>query len=143
MMRRGDVLCWERTFTEEDVRSFAELSGDRGAQHLQPDEQGRLIVQGLLTATLPTRVGGMLDLLAREMVFQFLRPVYTGEPVRCEVTILDLTDSPRGTWMSAHIVCRTAEGQEVLAGHARGVIPRPLEDVLALPLDASALGPAQ
>ena len=39
-MQVGDVTVWERTFTEEDVRLFALVSGDQGIHHMQPDEQG-------------------------------------------------------------------------------------------------------
>ena len=75
----GDVHTYERTFTEEDVRRFGEVSGDRQAIHTEPDENGRLVVQGLLTATLPTKIGGDLSYLARTMEFDSLSPVYTGE----------------------------------------------------------------
>jgi 3-hydroxybutyryl-CoA dehydratase len=34
----GQRLIWERTFTDEDVRQFAEVSGDRGAHHVEPDQ---------------------------------------------------------------------------------------------------------
>jgi 3-hydroxybutyryl-CoA dehydratase len=37
-MNVGDVLSWQRTFTEDDVRLFATLSGDEGEHHLVPDE---------------------------------------------------------------------------------------------------------
>jgi len=53
MLHVGDSATWERTFTEEDVRSFATISGDQDVHHVTPDEQGRLMVHGLLTATLP------------------------------------------------------------------------------------------
>src|SRR5205814_469728 len=66
-MQVGDVLAWERTFSEEDVRLFGRLSGDEGVHHVAADEQGRLMVQGLLTATLPTKIGGDLNVIAREM----------------------------------------------------------------------------
>jgi acyl dehydratase len=33
-MKVGDVVAWERTFTDEDVRRFAEFSGDAGEHHL-------------------------------------------------------------------------------------------------------------
>jgi len=54
----GQRFTWIRTFTDEDVRQFAEVSGDRGAHHVQPGPDGRVMVQGLLTATLPTKIGG-------------------------------------------------------------------------------------
>ena len=88
-MKVGDTLSWERTFTEEDIRLFARFSGDEGEHHLEPDEKGRLMVHGLLTATLPTKLGGDMNFIARQLVFQFLRPVFSGDTVRCEVTLID------------------------------------------------------
>ena len=79
----GDVVTAERTFTHEDVRTFTELSGDRGDHHLEPDEEGRLLVHGLLTATLATEIGGRFTVLARTMEYEFRRPVYTGQRIRC------------------------------------------------------------
>ena len=57
--------------------------------HVAPDEQGRLMVHGLLTATVPTKIGGDMNLIAREMKFQFHRPVFAGDTVICEVTIAE------------------------------------------------------
>jgi hypothetical protein len=70
----------------EDVRQFSQLSGDRGVHHVQPDTGGRVMVQGLLTATLPTKIGGDLNFIARDMTFEFLRPVFTGETITTDVT---------------------------------------------------------
>src|ERR687895_1419736 len=91
MMKVGDVVSWERTFTPEDVRRFAEYSGDEGEHHSQPDEQGRLMAHGLLTATLPTKIGGDMNLIARELSFQFHRPVFAGDTIECVVTLLEAT----------------------------------------------------
>ncbi len=119
-MQVGDISVWERTFTEEDVRQFAQVSGDQG--HMQPDEQGRLLVHGLLTATLPTKLGGELNYIARQMVFDFLRPVFTGDTIRCEVTITHLEKVDSHTTMAAKLVCYNQKGKEVLTGHTHGII---------------------
>ena len=83
----GDVISFERTFTAEDVGLFTKVSWDEGTHHIMPDEQGRLVIQGLLTATLPTKIGEEQNVLARTMNFEFLRPVFTGDTIICEVTI--------------------------------------------------------
>lgn len=86
-LKVGDLINFERAFTIEDIERFTQVSRDEGAHHIHPDEDGRLVVQGLLTATLPTKVGGDHNVLARTMNFEFLRPVFTGDTIRCEVTI--------------------------------------------------------
>jgi len=121
-MKAGDVVAWERAFTEEDVRQFGQFSGDEGTHHLQPDEQGRLMVHGLLTATLPTKIGGDINFIAREMTFKFHRPVYSGDTVRCEVTIIEVTETGSHTQLKSSWVCRNQHGKEVMSGEAVGIV---------------------
>jgi 3-hydroxybutyryl-CoA dehydratase len=121
-MQVGDVTFWERTFTEEDVRLFGQISGDLGIHHVEHDAQGRVLVQGLLTATLPTKLGGDINYIARQMVFNFLRPVYTQDTIRCEMTITHLEQAEGRINMSADLVCRNQHGKEVLTGHVTGII---------------------
>ena len=121
-MKVGDVVSWERTFTDEDVRRFAEHSGDGGEHHLRPDASGRLMVHGLLTATLPTKIGGDINFIARELTFRFRRPVYSGDTVRCEVTIEELAAAGGHTRLKSSWVCRNQHGEEVMTGEASGVV---------------------
>jgi len=76
-MNVGDVRVWSRTFTEEDVRMFARFSGDEGAHHFEPDAPGRLMVHGLLTATMPTKIGGDMNFIARELTESICVPLLT------------------------------------------------------------------
>jgi acyl dehydratase len=121
-MQVSNVVSWQRTFTEEDVRTFGRLSGDEGAHHVLPDDHGRLMVQGLLTATLPTKIGGDMNFIARQMTFQFLRPVFVGDTVHCEVTIVGLEPAEQYTRLSCRWVCRNQYEKEVLTGEADGII---------------------
>jgi 3-hydroxybutyryl-CoA dehydratase len=121
-MQIGEVILWRRTFTEEDIHAFARLSGDEGEQHLLPDENGRLMAHGLLTATLPTKIGGDMNYIARQMTFEFHRPVFAGDTIECEVTLLELEPGDRYTQMAAQFVCRNQSGKEVMTGQTRGVI---------------------
>ena len=81
--QEGETVAYERTFTVEEGEQFAALSGDNQPRHTEPDEDGRLMVQGLLTATMPTKPGSDPEVLAREMTFEFRQPVYTGERITC------------------------------------------------------------
>jgi 3-hydroxybutyryl-CoA dehydratase len=121
-MKIGDTLSWTRTFTEDDIRDFAQLSGDAGTHHLERDEQGRLMAHGLLTATLPTKIGGDMNFIAREMTFQFHRPVFAGDTVVCEVTLVELEPDEQFTRVVSRWVCRNQHAKEVMTGEARGVI---------------------
>ncbi|WP_435063912.1 hotdog domain-containing protein [Halobaculum sp. EA56] len=118
----GSVIRHERTFGVEEVRTFADLSGDRGEHHRRPDEEGRLLVHGLLTATLPTKIGGDLDVLARTMTFDFRRPVYTGQRVVCEVTVEDVRRRDDRAEVEADIACHRDGDEVVMTGEFEGVV---------------------
>jgi 3-hydroxybutyryl-CoA dehydratase len=121
-LKVGDIIRFERTFTAEDVELFTKVSGDEGSHHVTPDEQGRLVVQGLLTATLPTKIGGDYNVLARTMNFEFLRPVFTGDTI-IEVTIekFEKQDNNRIS-ISASFLCTNKNEKQVLRGNFSGVI---------------------
>lgn len=125
-MQVGDVISWQRTFTEADIRLFAKLSGDEGEHHQVADEQGRLMAHGLLTATLPTKIGGDLNFIARELTFEFLRPVFAGDTIVCEVELVELEPAEQFMHVVSKWVCRNQQGKEVMTGQARGVIRRKL-----------------
>lgn len=121
-MQVGDVISWERTFTEEDVRLFAGLSGDQGVHHLEYDEHGRLMAHGLLTATLPTKIGGDINFIARDLSFTFLRPVFAGDTITCDVTLTELDPGEKYLKLSCTWVCRNQRGKDVMTGHGNGVV---------------------
>ncbi|WP_249872137.1 enoyl-CoA hydratase [Oceanobacillus saliphilus] len=122
-LKVGDVITFERTFTAEDVELFTKVSGDEGLHHVTPDEQGRLVVQGLLSATLPTKIGGDNNVLARTMNFEFFMPVFTGDTIRCEAIIdqYEKQDNNR-TAISASFKCTNQKDKQVLGGNFAGVI---------------------
>jgi acyl dehydratase len=122
LMQVGDVIRWERTFSEADIRAFAQLSGDEGEHHLRPDQNGRLMAHGLLTATLPTKIGGDINLIAREMTFAFHRPVFAGDTITCEVTLTALSPAEKYYNLSSIWVCRNQDGKDVMTGEGHGVI---------------------
>ena len=121
-MKVGDKISWSRTFTEEEIRLFARLSGDEGEHHLVPDANGRIMAHGLLTATLPTKIGGDINLIATEMTFKFHRPVFAGDTINCEVTLLECEPDEEYTRLNSHWVCRNQHGKEVMTGGGRGII---------------------
>lgn len=123
-IREGTRRSLERTFTTEEVKAFAELSGDHGVQHLKEDAQGRLMVHGLMVAALPTQVGGELNFLARELTFEFLKPAWTGQPIRCEVVLTQVQPTPHGVRLESSWECRNVEGELIMRGKGRGLVPR-------------------
>lgn len=123
-LKAGDNFQWRRLITEEDVRRFSEISGDHGIHHVQPDAQGRLQAHGLLTATLPTKVGGDLDYIAREMRFEFLRPVYTGDTLTCVGVVASIAPQPKRFEVGFSFEIKNQIGKIVLRGTTSGIILR-------------------
>jgi 3-hydroxybutyryl-CoA dehydratase len=121
-LKVGDIITFERTFTAEDVELFTKVSGDKGSHHVTPDEQGRLVIQGLLTATLPTKIGGDYNVLARTMNFEFLRPVFSGDTIICEVMIEKFEKQDNRISILASFLCTNQNEKQVLKGSFEGVI---------------------
>lgn len=120
----GDVMVHERTLEEADISAFGTLTGDQGAHHLAAP--GRLpIAQGLLVASLPTKLGGDLSFLGRSMHLEFLGPVQAGERVRSEVRLDDAARTARGWRALLTSTVRRANGDLVLRGEADGFLPGP------------------
>lgn len=122
MVEEGESYTWERTFTEQDVEDFMRLSGDRGTHHRSADAAGRIMVQGLLTATLPTKIGGDLDYIAREMSFEFLRPVFVGDTVRVDAVVTHISRDERQQNVAVRFECHNQDGKKVMTGATRGII---------------------
>ncbi|WP_227380954.1 FAS1-like dehydratase domain-containing protein [Haladaptatus halobius] len=118
----GKTRTFERTFSVEDVQQFAELSGDSQSRHTEPDEDGRVMVQGLLTATMPTKMGSDNQVLARTMEFRFHQPVYTGEPITCRSTYDTVVERDDRYEFTSNIVCENADGETVLTAAVEGIV---------------------
>ncbi|WP_126664047.1 MaoC/PaaZ C-terminal domain-containing protein [Haloterrigena salifodinae] len=118
----GETHTFERTFTTDDVERFAELSRDRQPIHTEPDEDGRLMVHGLLTATLPTKIGGDLEVLARSMDLEFRRPVYTGQRIACMWTFESVDEREDRYVIGVEVTCERADDEPVLTGTIEGLI---------------------
>lgn len=122
-LKVGDLITFQRTFTKRDVELFIEISGDAGVHHRTTDEQGRLVIQGLLTATLPTKIGGDLNVLARTMHFEFLRPVFTGDTITCHVKIDKYElDKNNRIAINSSFTCNNQNEKDVLKGDFIGFI---------------------
>lgn len=121
----GNQVTFERTFSNAEVLSFGRITGDEGSQHTRPNPAGNLMVHGLLLAALPTKIGGELSFLARDLTFEFLRPVYTGDPIRCTVTVTRLEATEHGTRLSAAFECMDSQGRVVMRGTGNGSVRRP------------------
>lgn len=118
----GETVTFERTFTVADVEEFGELSGDDQARHTEPDEDGRVMVQGLLTATMPTKIGADREMLAHTLDLEFHRPVFTGERITCTSTVTDVVERADRYEVGGETVCENEAGEAVLTADVEGVV---------------------
>ena len=118
----GQKSTYSRSFTMEDVISFGELSGDKGIHHIQPDSLGRIMVQGLLTATIPTKMGGELNFIARDFSFHFIKPVYVGDLISCESEIIKVDKEERLMRLRISMNGINQNNEQVFAGQVDGII---------------------
>lgn len=118
----GEELTYTRTFTNEEVQEFAELSKDEGYHHVVGDADGTVILHGLLTATMPTKLGGDIDYVARNMHFEFPQPAYTGVEITCTTTFEDVEENDGRTELAVSFECVTEHGDVVLEGSSEGVV---------------------
>lgn len=118
----GATHTFERTFTLEDVRRFAEVSRDEQSRHTDPDEGDRVMVHGLLTATLPTKIGGDLEVLAHRMEFEFARPVYTGQTISCTWTNDAVEEHDDRSELTVDVVCVNDDDEIVLTATIEGIV---------------------
>ena len=121
-LQAGQKFSWQRTFTSKDVELFAKLSGDKGVHHIEPDKDGRVMVHGLLTATIPTKIGGDLNYIAKDMSFEFVRPVFVGDTIAAQVTIKKVEREEKLLRGEIEGVCLNQQGKVVLIFKSSGVM---------------------
>ena len=121
----GASFSWSKTISADEIRAFAELSGDTGTHHMVKDARGRLMAHGLLVATLPTKIGGQLNYVARTMRFDFLRPVYSGDALLCVGTVASVLPKPGRRKVRFAFEIRNQDGLLVVKGGTDGVIYDP------------------
>ncbi|MFC1522304.1 enoyl-CoA hydratase [Elusimicrobiota bacterium] len=118
----GKKISWKRTITDREILLFAELSGDKAIHHVQKDSDGRLVAHGLFTATLPTKLGGDLDYIARSIQFDFVYPVCSGDTLTC-VGIVDAVMKKPGRFkIKFSFTVTNQHNKLVLKGKSSGMI---------------------
>jgi acyl dehydratase len=128
-LKAGMVFRFSRTFTEEDVARFGDITRDYNPVHYDsrfattkgfPD----VICHGLLVGSMICELGGQVGWLASGMAFRFVRPVYIGETVSCELTIVAISDR---NLARAEAVFTNQKGVEVLRATLTGYVPGDVE----------------
>lgn len=126
----GDRHTFTRTITAEDVRRFAEVSGDDNPLHLDPAYAattpfGRPIVHGAFLLAVVSKVLGRdypgHGAVAVSLSARFLRPVPVGSEITVEVRVAEKIEARRH--VRAHVAVYTAEGKMACGGEAVFIPP--------------------
>ena len=121
----GQRASLRRTFTDEDVRRFAELTRDTNPLHLDDEfaaktRFGRRIAQGMLTASLFSTIMGTLlpgtGAIYRSQTIKFLFPVYVGDTVTAHFLVRSVDRAKHRLEIEAWV--ENDAGQRVLEGTA-------------------------
>jgi 3-hydroxybutyryl-CoA dehydratase len=121
----GDTFSVSRTFSEEDVSRFADISRDYNPIHFEErfskiKNFDGLICHGLLVGSLLTEIGGQIGWLASGMTFKFEKPVYIGDTIKCDFTITEMDDRGQA---KAEVVFTNEKDIIVLESVITGFVP--------------------
>ena len=129
----GQSAAFTKTFTDEDVRRFIEITGDSNPLHV--DEEfaagtrfGRRIVHGMLAASIfSTMVGVLLPgtgAIYRSQTIRFLLPVYVGDTVTARFVVRSVDRARHRLEIDAWI--ENEAGDHVIEGVCEVGLLRPL-----------------
>lgn len=129
-LKIGDSASRAKTFTDEDVRLFAQVSGDDNSVHLDDayaatTQFGRRIVHGMLTASLISAILGC-DLPGVGTIYlgqdiKFKAPVYLDDTITATVELIKYRDDKRIA--TFRTTCVNQAGTLVIEGEAVVVAP--------------------
>lgn len=125
-LRLGMRWTFRRDITASDHETTMALTGDQGGYHV--DQRfaraagfRTTIAPGLLAASMFTKLGGDLNYLAREMVFNFHRPVYVGDRLEAVIEIVEIDPERRLAVFEGTIT--NQDGEQVLTCRSTGHVP--------------------
>lgn len=121
----GAVQSLTHALTQEDVRRFAELTGDFNPMHVDPafarrTSFGRPIVHGMLSASFISTMIGMLlpgpGALWVSQTLEFLQPAYVGDTLTVTATVARKSTATR--LLVLQVTVANQFGHELLRGEA-------------------------
>jgi len=124
-LKIGDRFSCSRTFTEQDMLSFAAITRDYNPVHFDErfsrakNFRGR-ICHGLLVGSMLTQIGGQMGVIASRMDFSFKKPVYFGDTITCVWTFTDIDSEGRAR---AEVDFSNQDGVLVVSASVKGIVP--------------------
>jgi acyl dehydratase len=119
----GQHVTLTKTFTEDDVQRFIEITGDVNPLHVDEafaskTQFGRRVIHGMLTASILSTMVGMVlpgtGAIYRSQTIKFLRPVHVGDTVTAHFVIRAVDRAKRRLTIESWI--ENEAGERVLDG---------------------------
>ena len=131
MLTIGDSASLTKTFSDEDVRAFAAISGDNNPVHLDDDYAATtqfkkriahgMLTAGLISAILGTQLPGEGTIYLGQTI-NFRAPVYLDDTITATVTVIKMHE--RKPIVTLETVCKNQDGVVVLDGEAVVLAPQ-------------------
>ncbi|MBI4233583.1 MAG: MaoC family dehydratase [Chloroflexi bacterium] len=118
--------------TQEQVRRYAEASGDFNPIHLDPafaqgTPHGRTVAHGMLVlafiSEMLTQAFGLPWLESGRLKVRFKGVVFPGETVTAYGTIKDVKEEAATLNVACTVGCRNGRGEDVMTGEAEMTLP--------------------
>ncbi|MDO5301341.1 MAG: MaoC family dehydratase [Tissierellia bacterium] len=124
-MKVGDSASLTKKITDEDVRAFAEISGDYNPVHIDEEFanatmfKGRIahgiLVSGLISAVIGTQLPGKNTIYMGQNL-KFTKPVYLNDEITAKVEVTNLREDKH--IVSLKTTATNQKGEEVIVGDA-------------------------
>jgi len=131
MIKVSDSASMTKTFSDEDVRSFAEISGDKNPIHVDDEFAAQTsfkqrLVHGILTSGMISALLGMElpgpGCIYIQQILNFRAPVFIGDTITATVKVIKVReDKPI---ITLETICEKTDGTVVIDGQAVLRAPR-------------------
>ena len=129
----GQHVTFTKTFTDDDVRRFVEITGDVNPLHVDDafaarTRFGQRVLHGMLTASILSTMVGMLlpgtGAIYRSQTLRFLRPVHVGDTVTAHFVVRSIDREKHRLEIESWI--ENAAGERIVDGMCEAGLMRPL-----------------
>jgi len=130
MIKVGDSASLTKTFSDQDVRSFAEMSGDKNPVHLDDEFAAQtqfkkrlvhgILTAGLISAVLGTELPGPGSIYLSQSI-NFRAPVFIGDTITATATVVKMREGK--PIVTLETVCKNQDEVVVLKGEAVLLVP--------------------
>lgn len=126
MIKQGDTYIHEVEYTQEQVNTFAEITGDCNPIHIDSafaaqTPFGRPIIHGFLSAAVFSKVFGMLwpgkGTIYMYQDMKFLAPAFVNEKYTAQFTVLEVDTIKHRGLIQCCLV--DSEGKIIIEGQAK------------------------